>query len=449
MQEIDEKLGQLPALEEKLRLFEDKGIEEKLREHTLLAKEEQILHASREHLMMLQRFFEQARQRLELEPLSLPAEAIDQFPNADLLESIQLTLENLEETLGENVAHIDAAIGQARDELLDIAEKWHSRKQARQKEYERVLMDLQKEEIDGSAFLRLRQDIERLEPLRLRHAQLIQRRQQLERKRQKLLHKRDASKRALSALDKKAAETVNRLLDQRVHVSLKREANYTAFIDKVKSLRKNFRTDFLERLCATEDFALADFVKQVRNGKQALQERYQLTDKQAESLAANIDPAALLEIEELDLPDVVNIELNVAASGEPPRWRSMSELSTGQKATAILLLLFPESHTPLIIDQPEDDLDNRFIADTIIPTLRQEKRQRQFLFATHNANLPVLGDAELIIALEAGGDGKAIHAQIHESHLGSIDRESVKLLVEQVLEGGQRAFEMRRAKYGF
>ncbi|RIK56355.1 phosphoesterase, partial [candidate division KSB1 bacterium] len=157
----------------------------------------------------------------------------------------------------------------------------------------------------------------------------------------------------------------------------------------------------------------------------------------------------LLEIEELDPPDVVNIELNVNYPHAAARWRSMNELSTGQKATAILLLLFPESHTPLIIDQPEDDLDNRFIADTIIPTLRQAKRQRQFLFATHNANLPVLGDAELIIALDAGGEGNAMRAHIHETHVGSIDRESVKLLVEQVLEGGQRAFEMRRAKYGF
>lgn len=448
LHEIDDKLSQLPTLTEKLKLFEDKGIEEKLRTHTLLTKEEQTLGAGRDHVVVLQRILEQARQRLELEPLSLPAEARDQLPNADLIESIQLTLENLQDTLGEHLAQMDSAIARARKELLDIAEKWHARKHARQKEYERALTDLQKEEIDGSAFLRLRREIEQLEPLRLKREQLQQKRLQLERRRKNLLHKRDTHNKNLFVLDKKAADKANHLLDQRVRVTLERGANYSAFVEKLKSLKLSLRTDFLEQMCNAENFSLANFVNHVRNGQHALQEHYKFSKKQAEGLA-HLNEATLLEIEELDPPDVVNIELNVNYPHAPANWRSMNELSTGQKATAILLLLFPESHTPLIIDQPEDDLDNRFIADTIIPTLRQAKRQRQFLFATHNANLPVLGDAELIIALDAGGEGNAMRAQIHETHVGSIDRESVKLLVEQVLEGGQRAFEMRRAKYGF
>jgi hypothetical protein len=114
-----------------------------------------------------------------------------------------------------------------------------------------------------------------------------------------------------------------------------------------------------------------------------------------------------------------------------------------------LLILLLESDTPLVIDQPEDDLDNRFIAESVIPTLRQEKRCRQFLFATHNANLPVLGDAELIVALEATGDAASGTANIPDDHLGSIDLPSVKGQVEQILEGGKQAFETRRAKYGF
>jgi hypothetical protein len=102
-----------------------------------------------------------------------------------------------------------------------------------------------------------------------------------------------------------------------------------------------------------------------------------------------------------------------------------------------------------VIDQPEDDLDNRFITDVVIPILRREKRRRQFLFATHNANLPVLGDAELIVTLEASGEGETGSAKINDEHIGSIDLASVKYQVEQILEGGKQAFEMRRAKYGF
>ena len=73
----------------------------------------------------------------------------------------------------------------------------------------------------------------------------------------------------------------------------------------------------------------------------------------------------------------------------------------------MLLLLLLESDAPLIIDQPEDDLDNRFITEGVVPKMREEKRRRQFVFSTHNANIPVLGDAELIVGLAAtgGGDG--------------------------------------------
>ena len=123
----------------------------------------------------------------------------------------------------------------------------------------------------------------------------------------------------------------------------------------------------------------------------------------------------------------------------------MENLSTGQKATALLLLILLQSEAPLIVDQPEDNLDNYFITEEIVPRLRKSKIQRQFILATHNANIPVLGDAELILGL------KATHQEAHipPDWRGSIDRSSVKELVEEVLEGGREAFEIRRLKYGF
>ena len=123
----------------------------------------------------------------------------------------------------------------------------------------------------------------------------------------------------------------------------------------------------------------------------------------------------------------------------------LEALSTGQKATAILLLLLLESEAPLVVDQPEDDLDNRFITDGVVPIMRREKRRRQFVFSTHNANIPVLGDAELILGMVATGDA----AVIEGDHMGSIDSEPVREMVEEILEGGRTAFETRRSKYGF
>jgi len=99
--------------------------------------------------------------------------------------------------------------------------------------------------------------------------------------------------------------------------------------------------------------------------------------------------------------------------------------------------------------RPEDNLDNRFITEGVAPKMREEKRRRQFVFATHNANIPVLGDAELIVGLTASGEaGQEGKARMPREHMGSIDAHPVRGLVEEVLEGGRVAFEMRRLKYG-
>jgi hypothetical protein len=127
----------------------------------------------------------------------------------------------------------------------------------------------------------------------------------------------------------------------------------------------------------------------------------------------------------------------------------LEDLSTGQKATAILLLLLLESDAPLVVDQPEDDLDNRFVTEGIVPKMREEKRQRQFVFSTHNANIPVLGDAELIVGLAASGEGDDGRGKLAPELMAAIDALAVRQMVEEVLEGGKEAFERRRLKYGF
>ena len=80
-----------------------------------------------------------------------------------------------------------------------------------------------------------------------------------------------------------------------------------------------------------------------------------------------------MRIEELDLQATTKIELNTAPDDEPPTWQTLESLSTGQKATAVLLLLLLESEAPVVVDQPEDYLDNRFITEGVVPIMRQKK----------------------------------------------------------------------------
>ncbi len=97
------------------------------------------------------------------------------------------------------------------------------------------------------------------------------------------------------------------------------------------------------------------------------------------------------------------------------------------------------------MDQPEDNLDNAFIAERIVQALRAAKTERQFLFATHNANIPVFGDAEWIGVCSASGE----HAEMPLEAQGSIDIPAIRDQVASILEGGKEAFMQRKEKYGF
>jgi energy-coupling factor transporter ATP-binding protein EcfA2 len=154
-----------------------------------------------------------------------------------------------------------------------------------------------------------------------------------------------------------------------------------------------------------------------------------------DAFRANVDP---LELEVVDIEDQVRIELNVATSAEP-LFKDASELSRGQKCTALLPLLLARRDSPLIIDQPEDNLDNHFIYETVVDAVKRLKRQRQMIFITHNANIPVLADADLVIVLNS--DGRI--GYIEKS--GSVDDCRDEII--DLLEGGKQAFELRRKRY--
>jgi hypothetical protein len=108
----------------------------------------------------------------------------------------------------------------------------------------------------------------------------------------------------------------------------------------------------------------------------------------------------------------------------------------------LTIALLAESNVPLVIDQPEDDLDNSFIFGSIVTTLRTVKERRQVILITHNANIAVLGDSELLLPMRRENDcGKA-------TERGSIDREATKKVVQDILEGGSLAFKKRMEIYG-
>jgi ABC-type cobalamin/Fe3+-siderophores transport system ATPase subunit len=154
-----------------------------------------------------------------------------------------------------------------------------------------------------------------------------------------------------------------------------------------------------------------------------------------DGLRQAVDP---LTLETMPLDDEITIELNVGTK-DSPVLRDASKLSRGQKCTALLPLLLARRDTPIVIDQPEDNLDNHFIFNTVVETIVRMKRRRQMVFITHNANIPVLAEADLIIVLDS--DGRTGHVK----KSGSLD--DCKSEIIDLLEGGKAAFDLRRRRY--
>ncbi len=448
LRQIEERLAMLPGLEETLERFREAGLEERLREQSLLVREERVLTSIPERLAPFRECLESLNREIPVDRVFLSAKALEDLPGKAILERANEVFAQFDRDLDRIKMDLEQALERADHGIDAVQAEWATRKSEVQVAYEKILRELQKSRVDGEEFIRLRRQIEELRPLRERHG-LVRRleKEHADRRRALLAEWEDFKADEFRRLDR-AAKRVNRKLRDKVQVEVvaagDREPLFRILRDEVGGRL----SEAIESLRVARDLSLTQLVDGCRTGNDALIKAFGITQGQADRLT-KAEPEVLMRIEELELPSTTSIQLNTAPVGEPPTWQPLEQLSTGQKATAVLLLLLLESDAPLIVDQPEDDLDNRFITEGIVPRMREEKQRRQFIFSTHNANIPVLGDAELIVGLSASGEAEHGRARIASEHMGSIDSQPVRELVEEILEGGKEAFERRRRKYGF
>jgi len=448
LQQVAERLAALPVLEETLERFREAGLEERLREQSLLVREERVLASIPERLAPFRECQESLKREIPIDRVFLSAKALEDLPGKEILSRANEVFAQLDRELDRIAKDLEQALQRADQGFAAVRAEWETRKKDVQAAYELILRELQKSRVDGEEFIRLRRQIEELRPLRERQS-LVRRveKEHADRRRALLAEWEDFKAEEFRRLDR-AAKKVNQKLRDKVQVEVSAAGDREPLSRMLRDEVGGRLAEAIDSLARVQAFSLPQFVEACRGGTDALTKTYSVTPGAADRLA-KAEPEVLMRIEELDLAATTAIRLNTAPAGEPPSWQALEDLSTGQKATAVLLLLLLESDAPLIVDQPEDDLDNRFITEGVVPRMRDEKQRRQFVFSTHNANIPVLGDAELIIGLSASGEAERGHARIAPEHMGSIDSKPVRELVEEILEGGKEAFEMRRRKYGF
>jgi ABC-type lipoprotein export system ATPase subunit len=125
--------------------------------------------------------------------------------------------------------------------------------------------------------------------------------------------------------------------------------------------------------------------------------------------------------------------------------KNLEQLSPGERGALLLVfyLLLDNNDMPLVIDQPEDNLDNHSIATILVPFIRVAKKKRQIIMVTHNPNLAVVSDAEQVIYVDLDKDNNYTFSTTS----GSIENKTVNKKIVDVLEGAMPAFNIRKRKY--
>lgn len=161
-------------------------------------------------------------------------------------------------------------------------------------------------------------------------------------------------------------------------------------------------------------------------------------------LAVGFDSGRWLELSvaELDFSPVFQYCTNKDTS----EYIDFADASAGQQATALLTVLLNQPGASLIIDQPEDDVDSKMSSD-IVQQIWKAKSRRQLIFASHNANFVVNGDAELVVCCDYVKSGDQTGGKIKA--VGAIDNVEIRDEITAVTEGGKEAFKLRKEKYGF
>lgn len=216
-----------------------------------------------------------------------------------------------------------------------------------------------------------------------------------------------------------------------------RSVEYRATLDRLlQGSRLRSQTEIARDLA--QKVPPGELIEAIETGDSQLLAAHLERDKgqMVKLVAFLVDSPGLYDLESVGFEDQLEITMFVDGVAKP-----VQQLSKGQMATALLPIVLRDADDPLIFDQPEDDLDNRYIFQTLISRIRELKLKRQLVFVTHNANIPVLGEADRVVVMHMESPTKASKPQ----H-GTVDE--MKDAILGLLEGGVEAFKMRQKRYG-
>jgi len=442
---IAEELKALPGLNEKLKAFKSEGGDDAdaiNQAHGLKAlrdRERRAVASSGELLGEAHRAIGNSVGKIGQRLATIFTDDMLKGPNAALLEDIRQGLQScsgdVDRLLQEALARIqtEGETVEATSGKLDLAHKQQDLKF-------QELIEKHKE-AQGKAAERHRLEKVRNELLAKQRErdQLLEQLRALRDERAKLIEQLSELRDERFGVRQTIVDRINGALSPSIKVSIIQFGNpeeYRALLEEAlrdSRLRRNVvAAKVVNSFWPAE---LAEVIKQ--RDAQALVDKAELNADQADKVMATLTGSQMLfDLETVELIDLPKIELN-----DNGTLKETGSLSTGQKCTTILPILLMESDSPLLIDQPEDNLDNRFVFENVVEKIGHIKQRRQLIFVTHNPNIPVLGDADKVFVLDSDG---TTARKVNE---GSVDH--CKDDIVTLLEGGEDAFKRRKVRYAY
>ena len=365
-------------------------------------------------------------------------EALLQGPNGELFVNLKKVVDDGIKSFNDHIGKALSNIDEMETATLETADELKKRHAPEDAAYHEILAKKKDAQIKVKGRDALTKQIAALESKRASRSQIEGQIKTVRIARDKLMWEYSDFCERRFLLRSQMALKLNDLLGEKVRIHVHQQSDtegYAGFLskmmvgsgkhykDKIPKVVSSVPPRQLVKLAETEDVpALAEISGLTEDLSRAL----------IDVIRKNSESMRLLET--MDVDDAVEVHLFTGMD-----WKTTDKLSTGQKCSAILPLILLDSEAPLLIDQPEDNLDNSYVSETVVPKLFETQKNRQMIFVTHNPNIPVLGDAQKIIVLESNGKLASLCA------VGNVDE--VKKEIIELLEGGLSAFEQRRKRY--
>lgn len=441
--QLEEKLADIPRLEQQVQQFTDTDVPTRLKEVTRITQDDVVFTEAAARVSAVADSLATFTDPQLITKLEAAFDNVDDSPRAEYLERAQAASTGLATKLRAVADDALRVLEEASSEIAAARTEWNGAVSDLRDGHNKELRKLVDEGLEPNKYLDTTRALEALKAKEPQRARIATDLQGLLSERANLLetlwgHEKDQKRRLVDAI-RAANETTSGVVIVKPVPALDR-THIKSLIERSISGQRNRIMEAVDQ----KAFSTRAFVQAAREGAEELEEQFSVRGAQARSLLAAGEPL-FRQLEELSVGQAVEVQLDIQAGTGSRVFRKMEDLSKGQRATALLLLLLGGSNAPLVIDQPEDDLDNRFVFDGIVAHLRALKGKRQIIASTHNANVPVLGDAELIIVFEGNGKNGGAAA----NGVGSLDDLAIRAHVENILEGGSAAFNARQHLYGF